>query len=205
MNEIITFRCDEDDVVMSLNEEVEFQQLILSLQERLRLFKEKKIETPDKIKLDLGHRKIKPSELLEIFDVIMKEEIILIDGIESKTKELNETEIYEGIIRGGQVQYFDYSIMVMGDINPGATVYCADNLYVVGKIKGKVIAKNKKSMIVASEYNNCLVQIYDSEPLFIEKLYGNTLTYENGAIKIHDTNMKGESFENGKNNRCNIR
>ena len=33
MNEIITFRCDEDDVVMSLNEEVEFQQLILSLQE----------------------------------------------------------------------------------------------------------------------------------------------------------------------------
>ncbi len=88
MNEIITFRCNEDEVIMSMNEEVEFQQLILSLQERLRLFKEKKIETPDKIKLDLGHRKIKPSELLEIFDVIMKEEIILIDGIESKTKEL---------------------------------------------------------------------------------------------------------------------
>ena len=31
------------------------------------------------------------------------------------------------------------------------------------------------------------------------------IPYENGTIKIHDTNMKGESFEHGKNNRCNIR
>ncbi|MBQ9730937.1 MAG: hypothetical protein IJV94_02265 [Bacilli bacterium] len=190
MNEIVTIRCENDEVIMSLNEEVEFQVLIDTIQERLRVFKKNKAEAPKKIKLDLGHRKTKPSELLEIFDVIMKEEIVLIDGIDFKNNDLNDTEIYEGIIRGGQIKYFDNSIMIMGDINPGATIYCAENLYVVGKIKGKVIAKNKKSMIVASEYNKCLIQIYDSEPLFIDKLYGNTLTYENGLIKVHDTNMK---------------
>lgn len=190
MNEIVTIRCENDEVIMSLNEEVEFQVLIDTIQERLRVFKKNKTEAPKRIKLDLGHRKTKPSELLEIFDVIMKEEIVLIDGIDFKNNDLNDTEIYEGIIRGGQIKYFDNSIMIMGDVNPGATIYCAENLYVVGKIKGKVIAKNKKSMIVASEYNKCLIQIYDSEPLFIDKLYGNTLTYENGLIKVHDTNMK---------------
>lgn len=205
MNEIVTFRCENDEVIMSLNEEVEFQILIEAIQERLRLFKTRKAEAPDKIKLDLGHRKTKPSELLEIFDVIMKEEIVLIDGIDFKSNELNDTEVYEGIIRGGQVKYFDNSVMIMGDVNPGATIFCAENLYVVGKIKGKIIAKNKKSMIVASEYNKCLVQIYDSEPLYIEKLYGNTLTYDNGLIKIHDNNMKGDGSLNGQNNRSNIR
>ena len=32
MDEIITFRCEKQDVTMFLNEEVEFQQLIISLQ-----------------------------------------------------------------------------------------------------------------------------------------------------------------------------
>ena len=205
MNDIVTFRCENEDVFMSFNEEVEFQLLIDALQERLRLFKEKKIETPKKVKLDFGFRKIKPSELLEIFDVIMNEQIIVIDGIECAPSEFNDTDIFEGIIRGGQVKYFENSTMVMGDINPGATIYCADNLYVVGKIKGKVILKNKKSMCVASEYNKCLIQIYDSEPLYIEKSYGNTIIYDSGVLKLSENNMKGVSKSYGKNNSCNIR
>ena len=197
MNEIITFRCENEDVIMSLNEEVEFQLLISAIVDRLRLFKEKKIETPKSIKLDLGHRKIKPSELLEIFDVIMKEKIILIDGIDSSYNELSDTEIYEGIIRGGQVKVFDSSVMIMGDINPGAIVYCVDNLYVVGKIKGKVILKSKNSMCIASEYINCLIQIYDSVPLYIEKTNNATLVYDSGSLNMLQGNMKGVVSTNG--------
>lgn len=192
MEEIIAFRCENDDVILSLNETVEFQQLIESIQERLRLFKEHKVETPKKIKIDLGHRNIKPSELLEIFDVIMKEKIILIDGLLSKNEKITDTDIFEGIIRGGQIKFFENSTMVIGDINPGATIICADNLYVVGKIKGKVIVKRKEAIIVSSEYDNCLVQIFDSEPLFIKYLSSKTLSYENGTIKITDNIKKGE-------------
>ena len=197
MNEIVTFRCENDDVIMSLNEQAEFQVLINAIQDRLRLFKEKKIETPKSIKLDIGHRKIKPSELLEIFDVIMKEKIVLIDGIESFNNELSDTDIYEGIIRGGQVKIFDSSTMIMGDINPGSIVYCSENLYVVGKVKGKIILKNKDSMCVASEYNKCLIQIYDSKPLYIEKEASATLVYDLGNVTILHGNMKGVVSSNG--------
>jgi septum site-determining protein MinC len=204
MLEIVSFRSEEDVAVMSLNEEVEFQVLINAIQERLRLFKENKVKTPEKIKIDIGHRKIKPSELLEIFDIVMKEKITIIDGIDSKIDEFEDTQVYEGVIRGGQIKYFDSSVMIMGDINPGATVYCGDNLYVVGTIRGKVIAKKKESQIVASTYKNCLIQIFDSEPKYIEKLNGNILTYENGFIKVHDNNLKGAIID-GKNNRNYIR
>ena len=204
MLEIVSFRSEEDIAVMSLNEEVEFQVLINAIQERLRFFKENKVKTPNKIKIDLGHRKIKPSELLEIFDVVMKEKITIIDGIDSKNNELEDTQVYEGVIRGGQIKYFDNSVMIMGDINPGATVYCGDNLYVVGTIRGKVIAKKKESQVVASTYKNCLIQIFDSEPKYIDKLNGNILTYENGFVKVHENNMKG-AIDDGKNNRSYIR
>jgi len=205
MQEIVSFRCEEDIAVMFLNEEVDFQILISAIKDRLNLFKENKIATPDKIKIDLGHRKIKPFELLEIFDVVMKEGITLIDGIEAKDSEIEDTEVFDGIIRGGQIKFFDNSVMIMGDVNPGATIYCANNLYVVGTIRGKIIAKSKESQIVASVYQNCLIQIFDSEPIYIENLHGNLLTYENGFVKIHENNMKGVVKNNGKNNRSYIR
>ena len=204
MNEIINFRCEGEVVVMALNEEVEFQVLISSIKERLTLFKERSSEAPSRIRIDLGHRKIKPAELLELFDVIVNEKVILIDGITSLYKDVEDAVIFEGTIRGGQIKYFDNSVMIMGDINPGATVYCGDNLYVVGTIRGKVIAKKKESQIVASTYKNCLIQIFDSEPKYIDKLNGNILTYENGFVKVHENNMKG-AIDDGKNNCSYIR
>lgn len=204
MNEIINFRCEGEVVVMALNEEVEFQVLISSIKERLTLFKERSSEAPSRIRIDLGHRKIKPAELLELFDVIVNEKVILIDGITSLYKDVEDAVIFEGTIRGGQIKFFEQSTMITGDINPAATVYCADNLYVVGEIRGKVIAKNKTSLISASSFKNCLVQIYNSEPIFIEKLNNCILSYELGVIKIEENIIKGEK-SNGKNHRHHVR
>lgn len=204
MNEIINFRCEEKVVVMALNEEVEFQVLISAIKDRLTLFKERGSEIPEKIRIDLGHRKLISSELLELFDVIVNEKVTLIDGITSLYKDIEDAEIYEGTIRGGQIKFFEQSTMIMGDINPGACVYCADNLYVVGEIRGKVIAKNKNCVISASSYKNCLIQIFDADPLYINKLNNSILSYEVGEIKIEENTLKGEKT-NGKNNRRHIR
>ncbi len=201
MNDLVIFRCIDDEVVMALNEEVDFQELISAIKSRLTLFKENKEDKPNKVIIDLGHRKIKPYEILELFDLIFNEGITLIGGIRSKYQEVEEQEVYEGSIRGGQIKCFDKSVLILGDIHPEGTVYAIGDVYVAGNVKGKIVVRNKNAKIVATAYRNCFVQIFDSELEFIESLDGNVIDYNAGKVRINDE--KGELID-GKNNCSNI-
>lgn len=191
MNEIISVRCIDDEVILSFNETVEFQCLTSKLVNLLNLYEENKLEKIDNVILDFGHRSINPSQMLEIFELIVKSKTIYIKGIRTNSKEIEEEIIYEETIRGGQIKFFDRPVLILKDINEDATVYALDNVYVVGSCKGKIIARNKNATIVAKKFQHCFIKIYTSSIKYIENLEGVMLDYNAGEVRVNYNKIKG--------------
>lgn len=191
MNEIISVRCIDDEVILSFNETVEFQCLTSKLVNLLNLYEENKLDKIDNLILDFGHRSINPSQMLEIFELIVKSKTIYIKGIRTNSKEIEEEIIYEETIRGGQIKFFDRPVLILKDINEDATVYALDNVYVVGSCKGKIIARNKNATIVAKKFQHCFIKIYTSSIKYIENLEGVMLDYNAGEVRVNYKKIKG--------------
>lgn len=49
-------------------------------------------------------------------------------------------QFYKGTLRNGQVLESESSLIILGDVNPGATVYSAGNVVVLGSLAGSVYA-----------------------------------------------------------------
>lgn len=59
-----------------------------------------------------------------------------------KAKRAAMGNIYFGTIRGGKIYESPYSLIIAGDVNPGAKVICGGSVIVLGSLKGEVIAGN---------------------------------------------------------------
>lgn len=202
--EFVNFRTENDQLVMVLNEEADFQVLLNAIQDRLTLFKEKQHNHPKSMKIDIGCRTIKPSELLELFDLVINLGVTIIEGIKAILRREVEIEVFEGTLRGGQTAFYDNSVMILGDINPGSVLTARYNVYVVGSVRGKIVIKSEFGRVIASSYKNCIIQIFDAEPVMIENLEGNVIDYQDGIISINQSPSKGGN-NYGKNNSCYVR
>lgn len=54
--------------------------------------------------------------------------------------EQGDGQFYKGTLRNGQVLEAESSLIILGDVNPGATVYSAGNVIVLGTLAGSVYA-----------------------------------------------------------------
>ena len=69
---------------------------------------------------------------------------MLINSIDCNVLVNDELELYEHTIRGGETKIFNNRVLILGDINPNALVIVKSEIYVIGKVKGKVIIRSKK-------------------------------------------------------------
>ena len=73
---------------------------------------------------------------------------------EDRRKKENAGMFYKGTLRSGQTITSDTSLVILGDVNPGATVSAVGNVVVLGALKGYAYAGiqgNDNSFIVALE------------------------------------------------------
>ena len=73
-------------------------------------------------------------------------------------------EFYKGTLRSGQVLEAESSIVVLGDVNPGAKVISKGNVIVLGALKGTVYAGAagaETSFVAALEMNPMQIRIGD--------------------------------------------
>ena len=172
-----------DDLYIKLNDLIEFQNLYDSLEEKLNLINEQS-NSILKINLILGYRKLSSQELFCLFELILKDEKMLINSIDCNVLVNDELELYEHTIRGGETKIFNNRVLILGDINPNALVIVKSEIYVIGKVKGKVIIRSKKGKIEASSFQNSYIKIFDK---FNTSLNCNdvvTINYENINKKI---------------------
>ena len=60
----------------------------------------------------------------------------LSDLLEKEMSPYNLTKFHKGSLRNGQKIEFDGSVVVVGDVNPGAEIKAAGNIIVLGQLKG---------------------------------------------------------------------
>lgn len=77
----------------------------------------------------------------------------------------NTGKFFRGTLRSGQILESDTSIVVIGDVNPGASVSAGGNIIILGSLKGTVSAGmngDEKAFIVALDMAPVQVRIGDT-------------------------------------------
>ncbi len=146
-----------------------------------------------------GHRELNEQMKLQIQSIIKKQGNLLIKSIQSEIKDSAEQEpeipkiqIGKGVIRSGQILQFENDILFLGDINPGGTIICNHNIYVMGALRGSAhagINGDESAIIVASLFQPTqlrIANIISRPPDFWEsKDYGAEFAYiKEGQMQI---------------------
>ena len=73
-------------------------------------------------------------------------------------------QFYKGTLRSGQVLEFEQSVIVIGDVNPGASIISKGNIIILGSLRGTAYAGasgKKNSFIVAMDMQPIQLRIAD--------------------------------------------
>ena len=141
--------------------------------------------------LDIQDRSLNNREILQLFDILNDIEIFHLYKIICKNKARESISIYKGHLRGGQIRFFDKSILFIGNLNKGSKIIVSGDLYVLGNIRGDIELKNKDGKIYCESICNSLVKIADQYKLYSVQLYDKEISYSNGEI-IEKDYTRGE-------------
>lgn len=92
-------------------------------------------------------------------------------------------QFYKGNLRSGQVLEFEKSVIVIGDVNPGASIVSKGNIVIIGALKGTAFAG-------AAGRKNCFIVAMDMKPIqlriadVIARASDNSEDIESSAPKI---------------------
>lgn len=90
-------------------------------------------------------RVIQENSSLEILCVLEQDELKesfmkqVVEGRQGE-RDFNTGRFYKGTLRSGQVLESETSIIILGDVNPGATIVSKGNVVVLGSLKGTIHA-----------------------------------------------------------------
>lgn len=130
-----------------------------------------------KVAITFTGRELTDTEQQELIDIITNHsdmEVICIIEENGKKQQEPEAEMsssngqmavfHRGTLRSGQELAVDNSVIIIGDVNPGAKVTAGGNVIVLGALKGTVIAKGcngKNPFIVALSMDPMQLRIGD--------------------------------------------
>lgn len=111
----------------------------------------------------------------------------------TKNNDHTDGQFYKGTIRAGQVLETDSSVIILGDINPGAQIKSAGNIVILGTLYGQASAgcpDNRSCFVVALDMKPTQIDVGDltvTEPakssLFRNKQAPKISYVEDGEIK----------------------
>jgi len=95
--------------------------------------------------------------------------------VEGAMKEFDSAAglFYKGHLRSGQVLEFEQSVIVIGDVNPGASIISKGNIIILGSLRGTAFAG-------ASGKKNCFIVAMDMQPIQLRIAEVFTLASDSG-------------------------
>ncbi|MOA23110.1 Septum site-determining protein MinC [compost metagenome] len=110
------------------------------------------------VDVKLGERIITEDQKEMILDILKQKGNLLIRSIEMP--DLNEESeakdaltTMSGIVRSGQVLHHEGDLLFLGDVNPGGTIACTGDIFILGSLRGMAHAGldgNEEAVIAAS-------------------------------------------------------
>lgn len=177
MENPVIIKGNKHGITVFLDAKLDFALLKKHVEEKFRDSAKFLGEAP--VVLGFEGRPLLPDQEAELIDVINKScdlKIVMIDdhdtGREERyKKQLEEVlmeidraqgSFYKGNLRSGQEVFFEKSVVILGDVNPGALVISKGNVIVLGSLKGQVAAgayENENAFVFAIDMSPVQMQI----------------------------------------------
>ncbi len=179
----VVFKGIGKDIAVILSDNVSFEDIKNTLAE--------KVESSAKFfdgvttSIILKGRELSDDEEKELLDIMSEKLNMTISFLKTEsTKEEKQpvlkkemkgcslTKYHKGSIRSGQVLEFDGSLVIIGDVNPGAIVKATENITILGQLKGIAHAGcngNKDAFVSAISMTPVQLRIADIITVFPEE------------------------------------
>lgn len=160
----ISINLKKEEILIKIDDNANQENIIQEL--TTKLIDLKKLYQDEQTPIRVTGKVLKNKELEEIKEIIKNEIDVEIRfdtpttlGLHSITRSYkkdvgtSETTFHKGSLRSGQKLEVEGSIVIIGDVNSGAEVIAADNIVVVGTLRGLAHAGakgNKEAIIAAS-------------------------------------------------------
>lgn len=175
----VVIKGTKSGIILVLNHTMDFETLKLEIAEKFRQSADFLGEAA--IALSFEGRGLSEEEQRQILDIIHEnsrlnvvcvvetdpvKEKLMQRSLEERLMELstNTGQFFKGTLRSGQVAEFETSVIVLGDVNPGAKIVSKGNIIVLGALKGNAYAGaagNDKAFIMALDMAPVNIQIAD--------------------------------------------
>lgn len=169
----ISINLKKDEVLIKIDDNAVHRKILSELSKKLKELK--KMYQDEKTPIRVTGKVLTNKELEEVRKVIKREIDVEIKfdtpttlGLHSITRSYkrdvgkSETTFHRGSLRSGQKLEVEGSIVVIGDVNSGAEVIAADNIAVIGNLRGLAHAGakgNKDAVIAASTLDVVQIRI----------------------------------------------
>lgn len=175
MRSQIKINLTNENVIIKLNEEADQKEIVENLKKKIIELKKlyKDVKTP----ILVTGKNLTESEKIEIKNIIIEKIDVKVSfeapqelGLHGIKKSFNQeiessqTKFHRGSLRSGKRLEYEGSIVVLGDVNGGAEVIAADNVVVLGVLRGLAHAGargNKKAVIAAASIDCKQIRIAD--------------------------------------------
>ncbi|GIP22410.1 septum site-determining protein MinC [Paenibacillus sp. J22TS3] len=155
----VTIKGTKDGLIFLLDDQCEFSELLEDLRYKLE-HSHQNILTGPIIHVDvkLGMREVTEDQKTELLDTLKQKGNLLIRSIDTPAQSMlevdqNQLTIHTGMIRSGQVLHHEGNILFLGDVNPGGTLECTGDIFIMGALRGMAHAGvngNMEAVIAAS-------------------------------------------------------
>ena len=159
----ISINLKREEVLIKIDDDAVHKKVVSELNKKVKELK--KMYQEDKRPIRVSGKVLTNKELEEIKKIIKKDidVEVLFDtpttlGLHSITRSYkrdvgkSETTFHRGSLRSGQRMEVEGSIVIIGDVNSGAEVIAADNIAVIGNLRGLAHAgaKGNKDAVIAA-------------------------------------------------------
>lgn len=142
----VTIRGTKEGLILFLNDECSFTELVSELQEKLSSNYPQISEGPAvHVKVSVGNRFLTEAHQEQLRTIICDQQKLVINQIESnvitkqeaeKLQKESQTATISKVVRSGQVLEVKGNLLLLGDVNPGGTVVATGNIYIMGVLRG---------------------------------------------------------------------
>ena len=153
--------------------------------------------------LNIEDRYLDNREILTLFDILSGVNLFCLSKVICKNKSKQNLMIHKGNIRGGQIRFFEKSLLIVGNIHSGSKVIVNGDLFVLGKVCGSVELKDKEGHIYLEDMEDSVINIGGVYKAYNEEVFSKEIYLERNQIKERDY-KKGEICY-GKSNSCYVR
>jgi septum site-determining protein MinC len=167
----ITIKGIKEGLVFLLDDQCDFVTLLDELNAKLDKHVQQFTGPIVHIFIKLGARQLDEDDKERIRSILRRQGNLLIQSIESDPpaadpnhKSVPSINTMTGIVRSGQTLEFEGHLLLLGDVNPGGTIKCTGDVYVLGALRGTVHAGvdgDVEAIIVASLMRPTQLRIAD--------------------------------------------